>query len=139
MPLTEDRKTDRIVGPEFRRSFGVSAGDIIYRGALVALDATGYLVPGATATTLTAVGMSLDNVDNSGGADGDLNCTVSTAPAKFENSAGADEIMINDIGAICYIVDDETVALTDGAATRSEAGLVHQVESDGVWVRPTGF
>ena len=33
-----------------------------------------------------------------------------------------------------YIVDDETVAKTDGTATRSAAGKVVGLDSDGVWV-----
>ena len=39
-----------------------------------------------------------------------------------------------DLGKTCYIVDDETVAKTDGTATRSAAGKVVGLDSDGVWV-----
>ena len=53
---------------------------------------------------------------------------------KFAKSAGADEIARDDIGKDCYVVDDETVALTDGGATRSKAGKVRDVDSDGVWI-----
>ncbi|WP_247739360.1 hypothetical protein [Pseudomonas aeruginosa] len=33
-----------------------------------------------------------------------------------------------------YIVDDQTVAATDGTETRSPAGRIIGVEPDGVWV-----
>ena len=37
-----------------------------------------------------------------------------------------------------YIVDDNTVALTDGTSTRSRAGIIEGVDTDGgVWVRFT--
>jgi len=39
------------------------------------------------------------------------------------------------LGKTCYIVDDETVAKTNGTNTRSAAGTVVGVESDGVWVQ----
>ena len=50
------------------------------------------------------------------------------------NSAGADEITAADIGKVCYIVDNQTVAKTDGTATRSPAGIVDDVDDAGVWV-----
>ncbi|MCY1460857.1 hypothetical protein D9M71_784510 [compost metagenome] len=52
----------------------------------------------------------------------------------FANSAAGDEITRADIGATAYIVDDQTVAKTDGTSTRSVAGTIRDVDSDGVWV-----
>jgi hypothetical protein len=40
-----------------------------------------------------------------------------------------------DIGKACFILDDQTVAKTDGGATRSRAGIVEGIEGSGVWVR----
>ena len=53
---------------------------------------------------------------------------------RFANSASADAIALADVGADCYIVDDQTVALTNGSSTRSVAGKIHDVDSSGVWV-----
>jgi len=36
------------------------------------------------------------------------------------------------------MVDDETVAKTDGGDARSRAGLIRAVEPDGVWVQIDG-
>ncbi|MCY1307350.1 hypothetical protein D9M70_572660 [compost metagenome] len=33
-----------------------------------------------------------------------------------------------------FIVDDQTVAATDGTGTRSAAGRIVGIEADGVWV-----
>jgi len=53
---------------------------------------------------------------------------------KFANSANGDLIAQANVCADCYIVDDNTVALTDGGGTRSRAGKIVGVDSDGVWV-----
>ena len=139
MALSADRFTDRKHGTrENLRSFPVAASTQIYKGGLVALDASGNLVPGSTATTLTAVGVALQNVDNTSGAAGDLRCETSTAPAAFTSATGGgDDIDGADIGATCYIVDDEEVALTDGGSTRSVAGTVFDIGDNGeVFVLP---
>jgi len=54
---------------------------------------------------------------------------------RYANSAAADLIATADIGAVCYIVDDQTVAKTNGTNTRSPAGAVVDVDAIGVWVR----
>ena len=51
------------------------------------------------------------------------------------NSAAADLIAQADVGKLCHVVDDQTVAKTDGTGTRSRAGIVARVETAGVWVR----
>lgn len=74
-------------------------------------------------------------VDNSAGAAGALTIEYRQGIFLFANSAAGDLITIADIGKLCYIVDDQTVAKTDGTATRSRAGIVDGVEASGVWVR----
>ena len=39
-----------------------------------------------------------------------------------------------DVGKTCFILDDATVAKTNGTNTRSECGVVVQVDTAGVWV-----
>lgn len=102
---------------------GVAAAKKIWAGALVCVDASGYFTPGATGLGLRAVGISEETVDNSSGSAGDVTAKkVRRGPFAFVNSAGTDALSNADIGRICYIVDDQTVARTDGAGTRSAAG-----------------
>jgi hypothetical protein len=54
---------------------------------------------------------------------------------RFANSTAGDAITNADRYADCYIVDDQTVAKTDGTGTRSVAGKVVDVDSIGVWVQ----
>lgn len=131
--LTAERDTKKKEA-EFR-VFSVAASTKIYQGSLVALDANGRAVPGSTATTLKGLGRAEETVDNSAGAAGDKQISVRRGTFQFANSASADLIAAKDIGANCYIVDDQTVALTSGSSTRSVAGIIHDVDANGVWVR----
>lgn len=131
--LTKDRPTAKRSGDT--REPGVKAGVIIFAGALTALDATGFVVPFSTADDLVSLGASQGHYDNSKGADGDIRARVDAGIHRFENSAGADEITITDIGADCFGVDDQTVAKTSGGDTRSVAGKIFDVDASGVWVK----
>lgn len=132
MSLTADRNTP------FKAAMAipvpVAAGAVIHAGALVAANATGYAVPGSTATTLTYIGRAESAIDNAAGADGAKTLVVGRNTAfKWKNSAG-DPVTQAELCKTVYIVDDETVAKTNGAGTRSAAGKVVQLEADGVWV-----
>ena len=132
MALAADRNTQMKDGELI--SVPVAASVKIYAGALVAADATGYATPGTVATTLTYLGRAEERADNSAGAAGAISVLVRRKKAfKFKNHA-ADLVVQADLGKTCYIVDDETVAKTNGTATRSAAGTVIAVDTDGVWV-----
>ncbi len=131
--LTQDRDSAEHGGKEL--VYGVSSAKIIYKGALLVHAADGYVEPGTTATTLVAAGRAEEYVDNSAGADGAKTVKVRKGVFKFNNSSAGDLITIAEIGDDCYIVDDQTVAKTNGTSTRSVAGKIVAVESDGVFVR----
>ena len=127
--LTQDRNT-----PEREANFLVlpmAAGAIIYAGSLVAVNASGQAVPGSTATGLTAAGRAEEYKKNSG-VDGAETIKVRRGVFKFQNS-GTDAVAL-PLSA-CYIVDDQTVAATNGTNTRSAAGKALAIEADGVWVQ----
>ena len=130
--LTQDRNTPRRTGDLL--SMGMAANAKIFTGSLVARNATGYATPGAVATTLLGMGRASEQVDNTGGADGDKSIEVEKGIFKFANE-GTDLVTVADIGNDCYIVDDQTVAKTNGTGTRSVAGKVFGVDADGVWVK----
>jgi hypothetical protein len=131
--LTQDRNTPRAEG-ELRQG-GVAAATLIYAGALVMRNAAGFLTKGQTATGLVGVGRAEARVDNSAGSAGDEVLTYRPGIYRFANSGGADEITAAEIGDLVFAVDDQTVAKTDGAASRSPAGHVDAVDAQGVWVR----
>lgn len=129
--LTAGRLTKRRDAKDF--SFAVLAATACYAGGIAVLDG-GFAVPGSTDTGLVAVGVFMEDADNSAGANGDIYVPVARGCFQFANSAAADEITAADIGSNCYIVDDQTVAKTDGTASRSVAGVIRDVDANGVWV-----
>jgi predicted RecA/RadA family phage recombinase len=128
--LTAARNTKSKVGNVF--DFPVKAATTCIQGGIAVLDA-GYAAPGRTATTLIAVGLFVETV--TAVAAGDAKARVEAGIFKFANSSAGDLIAQANVGADCYIVDDQTVALTNGGATRSRAGKVVGVDADGVWVQ----
>jgi hypothetical protein len=114
--------------------FPQKAATKLWFGALAVLNA-GYLAPGTTATGLVCVGRCRKTSDNSSGANGDVVGQVEAGTFKWDNSSAGDLIAQANVGSPCYIVDDHTVALTNGGGTRSVAGIIQAVDSDGVWVQ----
>lgn len=130
--LNQDRNTLRRDGNQVEPP--VAANARIYGGSLVAVNAGGFAVPGATAVGLKGAGVAEQRADNRDGADGAIRVRLSRLPHQFGNSAAADAITLADLGSDCFIVDDQTVAKTNGGGTRSRAGRVFDVDADGVWV-----
>ncbi|HWO99196.1 MAG TPA: hypothetical protein VNL74_01010 [Methylococcus sp.] len=130
--LTAERNTQERTGEVF--SFPVKASTRCLAGGLAVIDA-GYAAPGRTATGLIAAGRFEETADNSSGAAGAIRARVRRGVFKFVNSSGGDLIAQADIGNDCFIVDDQTVAKTNGTNTRSRAGKIVAVDSDGVWVQ----
>lgn len=113
---------------------GVAASTTIYQGAIVCFNSSGYLVPGSTSTSQRSAGVAQETVVNSGTA-GAARVKLRSCVAKFANSSAGDLITIADVGADCFIVDDNTVAKTNGSSTRSVAGKVFEIAADGVFVK----
>jgi len=140
--------------PTFKLSFaGLAANAKVWQGSIVVQDPfSGYARNGYTATGLIVLGRAEQptfgslpvvvppgigsNVyDNTSGANGGLNVYYRQGVFNFANSGGVDLCAVTNIGSDCYIVDDQTVALTDGVGTRSRAGKIMNVDSAGVWVQ----
>jgi hypothetical protein len=115
----------------------VKASTKCIQGGIAVLDA-GFAAPGRTAVGLIAIGMFEDTADNSAGAAGAIGARVRRGIYKFQNSSAGDLIAQANVGVDVYIVDDQTVALTNGTNTRSRAGKAVQVDTDGVWVEVGG-
>lgn len=146
--LALGRKTDQMgnaVEPT-EMTLGMAAATTIYIGSLVCRNSAGYAVPGSADATLTAVGCAVGptaglpgaSVVNSGSA-GAVNINVRRGVFKFENSASTDAITIAHIGKPCYVVDDQTVALTSNGGVRPFAGTIMGVDtSSNLQLAPTG-
>jgi hypothetical protein len=133
--LTGPRRTPERTGDT--RAVPAAAGHVFHPGAIAALDtATGYAVRAVTATGLRGLGRVDVFADTNGLADGDAHVSARTGIFRFANDSG-DPVDRTAIGTSCFIADDQTVAATDGGGTRSPAGIVHDVDAQGVWVKFT--
>ena len=130
--LAADRNTPQRDSVDF--SFPVAASTKLWAGSLACINASGYLTKGAVATTLKTVGVVQVTTDNTAGANGAVSARVRRGCFRFANSSAGDLIALADVGASCYVVDDQTVAKTNGGSTRSVAGTIRDVDADGVWV-----
>jgi hypothetical protein len=138
--LAQGRQTRKLV--DGKQNAPQKGSTTIYQGGIVCLDTSGYAVPGAATATLIAVGVACSNGGQDSwantGSDGastvDYEDSATGEAFGFNNSASSDEITAAHIGKPCYIVDDNTVALTSNSGARPIAGVVRRVESSLVYV-----
>lgn len=123
--LTAEKYTVRYEDPASGTAHvggGVASSTKIFKGALVVLNSSGYQTKATAATGLIACGVARETADNSSGSNGAIKAVVDSGAFEFENSSAGDAITIAEIGDDVYIVDDQTVAKTDGSGARSRAG-----------------
>lgn len=134
--LTKARQVSRAgsepIPGKLRRK--VAANVSCFQGGL-AVNVGGYARPGYTATGLKVFGVFKENADNTGGAAGAIDAAVERGVFSFDNSTAGDAIAQADVGNNAYIVDDQTVAKTDGGGTRSIAGVIEGFDGASVLVR----
>lgn len=110
----------------------VAASTTIYRGALVAINRSGYAVPASADLALVCVGVAREKVV--GTTAGAKSVSVERGAFAFENSSGDDAITSVDVGRSCFVADDQTAARTSANGTRPYMGRVLRVESSKVFV-----
>lgn len=125
-----------------RGTFGIKANKRIFKGALVGIDSAGRVMPGDTIANgcLSALGKASATYDNRtgsvlGGAADAVDVEVEYGVFAWKSATGGgDDIAADDVGKVCYVVDDQTVALTNGSDTRGIAGLITEVRDGQVYV-----
>ncbi|MDO9501396.1 hypothetical protein [Falsiroseomonas sp.] len=128
--LTKDRDTPMMGEGGMMFVLPHGSAVTIYRGALVVVDSTGTVKPGTTATGLKAAGRA-----ETGTTDDAALARFRRGVFLFENSASGEAITNAHYGDDVFIVDDQTVARTNGTGTRSVAGKCRGVHASGrVWV-----
>ena len=123
MALTVNREVDHYIDQELR-SFQVAAAKHIYKGALVGLSGGGYAQP-LIANDLF-VGIAYEEMDNSGGSDGDVSVRVYTLGDFGHGLSGA---TVADIVNAVYASADDTLTFT--SAGNSYVGSVVDVPTSG--------
>ena len=124
--LTASRITTRRPGD--RLALIVAAAVQVFQGGMIGVKPDGTAVPASADPTLFIPGIA----DRDAAAGKPVEALKEIAV--FENSAAADEVTKGNIGDDCFVVDDQTVALTNAGGTRPRAGKVFDVDAYGVWV-----
>ncbi len=123
--LTKDRNTPN---KELGRSISLRmlANAHIFGGSQVCLGATGFAIPAADVATGTKViGVADEEVDNTGGADGDARVLVRKGVFGFVNDGN---VVQADIGADAMVEDDQTVTNAATATNDKIAGTIDDID-----------
>jgi hypothetical protein len=107
------------------------AANKIYKGALVGVNSSGFLVPMAHATaSLRFVGVANETIDNSDGAAGDKSVNVTKCGSFVMKAATGYTPSIADLGAEVYILSDAEVQIsTTGLTVEYTAGTIVAIET----------
>jgi hypothetical protein len=101
----------------------------IYKGALVCVNTSGYLIAGTDTVGNRFVGIAYENVLNSG-SDGDKNCRVYTKGVFNLTASGLAQ---TSVGALAYVTNDGAVALTSSAFL-CVGRIVEYISATSCWV-----
>lgn len=129
--LTAARNTPRRENAEIEEHL-LRGGLRIFPGAIVCIDADGWAVPGREAAGLVTLGRAEHGA--SAAYDGERTIRTRRGVMRCANADGVDRLSRGAVGSQCYVLDDQTVAATDGGGARSAAGQVRDVDAEGVWI-----
>lgn len=121
------------------QDFLVGAGENIAYYSLVQLNVAGYLETATDSADKVVIGVAVEDVDNSAGADGDLSCAVRMLVKVDINTDGLDQ---TDVGTAVYVKDFETVWSAGSSTNSNKAGLLLEidvVENTGKLLLERGF
>ena len=138
--LTASRIPRRIACGATRMRVGkVAATTKIWKGAGVCRNLSGYVVPAANTVGFVFLGIAEETVDNTTGANGDLEVKYTTGLSVAFKNDGTAAVAQTNLGGPVWIQDDQTVRGTPGNGVL--AGFAESIESDGqiyVFIDPDG-
>lgn len=108
-----------------------------YKGAMIAIDvdATGSPFVRATAgdLSLRVVGRCEDRLTT--GASNTKRLVVKSGIFRYASGATFEAIDAQDVGKVCYVIDDQTVGISGATGANAVAGRIYAVDASGVWVK----
>ena len=122
----------------------VNAGSVIYGGALVMREAAADVaVPGADTASCKFLGVAIEELDNTSGADGSVTATANDRSVRLDREgpwayaiSGADPKRGDEL----EIVDDNTVGLAAATSNHVKCGRALRPAPGGGWfVDITGY
>lgn len=127
---TTSQTVDKRNGSKF--AFPLLAAAVkLLQGVLWMRNSSGYITNASDASGGKVVGVGAEEVDNSAGSAGDLDCIAERGIFLFTNGTVA--LTRANIGQVCYVEDNQTVSAS-GGSYGVVAGVVEDVTTEGVWV-----
>lgn len=131
--LTAERNTRTKATAAVRtNSGGVAAATTIWLGALIAVNAAGFIVPASDTAALKVVGIANETVVNAGAAGAKSVVYQTGLVVELENAGGA--IVQASMHRTCVVADDQSVTTAAVATNDIVAGVVQGFTSTKVWV-----
>ena len=131
--LTANRNTQEILchSQKFRRIRKVDPACTIFTGGIAACDSRTGMAQNASDTPgLTVLGRAEGFT-----ADGRL--IIKSGMFKYDNGTGGEQLGMEDINHIVFVVDDHTVGKI-GGTNRIPAGVLREIDSDGLLIVEVG-
>ena len=128
--MANDRNTPHRYGLGLR--LPVAAAVRLYAGRMVGVNADGNAVPAGNAAAIAIVGIAQEQIDNRDGTAGAQ--SVNVRRGSFQLKPAAAGITLAAYGKRVKATDDESVSLVGEDAAAIVAGIVRDVDADGVWV-----
>ena len=114
-------------------SMPVAAGVQIYKGAIVNLNAAGYLKPAGDVAGEVCAGIADKNIDNTGGVDGAFECPVLKGVAGLR-ADGVAPVQAG-LGRPVYAQDDGNITDAATAANDVIVGHLDSIDGSTFWVK----
>lgn len=117
----------------------------VFQGGIACFDtSTGLVAKAFVSTTLHPIGFfdpvapgTSGDVTTPSGGSVHVKLFREVTAYWFANATAGDAIAAADVGGICYLLDDQTVAQNDATNTRSAAGRIWAIDTvKGVLVEP---
>lgn len=125
--LLKDRNT-KMTDPGRLNTGPVLAATQIFKGALVAATAAGFVVPASDTAGIVVLGIAQFGVDNLLGGSGDLDCTFQKGTAELGTLGTV--VDQADFGRPVFVSDDNNVEKTGGVANNIIAGILEKLDPD---------
>jgi len=127
--LTERKQVEEKDGVKLDLAMAV---DEIFAGALLKINAAGFLAPAAAEVGATFAGVAYEDNDNSSGSAGDIASKVIAQGLFLLEGSGFAQA---DVGELVYASDDQTISTTQGA-NEQEVGVIKEfISATQVWVQ----
>jgi len=114
----------------------VEASLLIFQGALVKHNATGFLARSAAEAGASFAGVAYETVDNSAGVAGEKICKVEKKGSFLMDGTGFAQA---NVGAVVYAKDDNIVGLADAGNEQAAGKIVEFISATQVRVKIDGY